>query len=127
MVARAAALARMSQGAPLLLTGRDEPPVRPFTDRAPPAERGAPAAREPRGDEPPPQRGRDREAFAGGRVTYRLEVGHDHGVKPGHIVGAIANESGIDGSHIGRVDIRAEHSLVDLPPGMPKEIFRQLE
>jgi ATP-dependent RNA helicase DeaD len=29
--------------------------------------------------------------------TYRIEVGHQHGVKPGNIVGAIANEGGVDG------------------------------
>ena len=58
--------------------------------------------------------------------TYRLEVGHVHGVKPGNIVGAIANEAGLEGQHIGRVDIRDDHSFVDLPEGMPKEIFREL-
>ena len=59
--------------------------------------------------------------------TYRVEVGHVHGVKPGNIVGAIANEAGLDGKHIGRVVIRDDHSFVDLPEGMPKEIFRDLQ
>ena len=59
--------------------------------------------------------------------TYRIEVGHVHGVKPGNIVGAIANEAGLDGGSIGRVLIRDDHSFVDLPTGMPKEIFRQLQ
>jgi ATP-dependent RNA helicase DeaD len=59
--------------------------------------------------------------------TYRVEVGHEHGVKPGNIVGAIANEAGIEGQFIGRVDIRDTHSFVDLPEGMPKEIFQQLK
>jgi ATP-dependent RNA helicase DeaD len=58
--------------------------------------------------------------------TYRIEVGAVHGVQVGSIVGAIANEAGLDGKHIGRVDIREDHSLVDLPTGMPKEIFRHL-
>ena len=49
-----------------------------------------------------------------------------HGIKAGNIVGAIANEAGIEGQHIGRVDIREDHSFVDLPEGMPKEIFREL-
>jgi ATP-dependent RNA helicase DeaD len=49
-----------------------------------------------------------------------------HGVQPGNIVGAIANEAGIDGKHIGRVVIRDDHSFVDLPEGMPKEILSQL-
>ena len=59
--------------------------------------------------------------------TYRIEVGHVHGVKPGNIVGAIANEAGLEGRHIGQVDIREDHSFVDLPEGMPKEIFRSLK
>ena len=59
--------------------------------------------------------------------TYRIEVGHVHSVKPSNIVGAIANESGIDGVYIGRVDIREDHSYVDLPEGMPKKIFKDLQ
>ena len=59
--------------------------------------------------------------------TYRIEVGHAHGVKPGNIVGAIANEAGLEGRHIGHVDIHEDHSFVDLPEGMPKEIFRSLK
>lgn len=59
--------------------------------------------------------------------TFRIEVGSVHGVKPGNIVGAIANEADIEGVHIGRVDIREDHSYVDLPEGMPKEIFKQLQ
>jgi ATP-dependent RNA helicase DeaD len=59
--------------------------------------------------------------------TYRVEVGEVHGVKPGNIVGAIANEAGLDGRLIGRVDIREDHSFVDLPEGMPKDVFRTLQ
>jgi ATP-dependent RNA helicase DeaD len=59
--------------------------------------------------------------------TYRIEVGHAHGVKPNNIVGAIANEVGLEGRRIGRVVIRDDHSFVDLPAGMPKEVFRQLQ
>ncbi len=63
----------------------------------------------------------------GGAKRYRIEVGHVHGVKPGNIVGAIANESGLDGEHIGSIEIEAEYSLVDLPGGMPKDIFMDLK
>jgi ATP-dependent RNA helicase DeaD len=59
-------------------------------------------------------------------VCYRIEVGHQDGVKPGEIVGAIANEAGLEGRYIGRIDIQADHSLVDLPEGMPKEIAQVL-
>jgi len=59
--------------------------------------------------------------------TYRIEVGRAHGVQPGNIMGAIANEAGLDGKLIGRIVLRDDHSFVDLPAGMPKEIFRQLQ
>jgi ATP-dependent RNA helicase DeaD len=59
--------------------------------------------------------------------TYRVEVGHAHGVKPGNIVGAIANEAGVEASFIGRIEIENEYSLVDLPTGMPKDIFQGLQ
>jgi len=62
-----------------------------------------------------------------GFETFRIEVGEQHGVKPGNIVGAIANEAGLDSKNIGRVDIRDDHSLVDLPQGMPAEIFKHLK
>ena len=58
---------------------------------------------------------------------YRIEVGHDHDVKPGNIVGAIANEADIDGKYIGQINIYDDHSLVDLPEGMPKELFKSLK
>jgi len=60
-------------------------------------------------------------------VRYRLAVGHAHGVKPGNIVGAIANEAKVDSRDIGRVDIRDDHSLVDLPEGMPAEVLQHLK
>ena len=58
--------------------------------------------------------------------TYRVEVGQDHGVQPKNLVGAIANEGNIDGRRIGRIDIRDTHSLIDLPEGMPPDIFDHL-
>lgn len=62
-----------------------------------------------------------------GMERYRLEVGHEHKVKPGNIVGAIANEAGIESKHIGRINIFDEYSVVDLPEGMPKEILQHLK
>lgn len=64
---------------------------------------------------------------APGMQAYRIEVGHVHGVKPANIVGAIANEVGIDPKYIGRIDIHDDYSVLDLPEGMPKELFRQLK
>jgi ATP-dependent RNA helicase DeaD len=59
--------------------------------------------------------------------SFRIEVGHAHGVQPGNIVGAIANEAGLEGHFIGHVDIREDHSFVDLPEGMPGEILTNLK
>jgi ATP-dependent RNA helicase DeaD len=59
-------------------------------------------------------------------VRYRIEVGREHGVQPGNIVGAIANEAGIDAAHIGRIEILDDHSIVGLPAGMPKDVYQRL-
>ena len=75
----------------------------------------------------PPRREERAHTPEAGFETFRVEVGHDHGVKPGNIVGAIANEAGLDSKNIGRIDIRDDHSLIDLPEGMPSEIFRHLK
>lgn len=61
------------------------------------------------------------------KVRYRLEVGRQHGATPQNIVGAIANEAGIESRYIGRIEIYEDHSTVDLPDGMPKEIFQHLK
>jgi ATP-dependent RNA helicase DeaD len=58
---------------------------------------------------------------------FRIEVGHNHEVEPRNIVGAIANEAGLDAQNIGRIDIQDDHSLVELPAGMPKPIFADLK
>ena len=58
---------------------------------------------------------------------FRIEVGHEHGVKPGNIVGAIANEAGLESRHIGRIDINDTFSLIDLPVGMPADVFSDLK
>ena len=62
-----------------------------------------------------------------GMERYRIEVGRQHGVRPGDIVGAIANEAGLESRYIGNIDINPEFSLVDLPTGMPKVIFMELK
>jgi len=62
-----------------------------------------------------------------GMERYRLAVGHDHGVMPGNIVGAIANEADIAGKRIGQIKIYDDYSLVDLPVGMPVETLNTLK
>jgi ATP-dependent RNA helicase DeaD len=58
---------------------------------------------------------------------FRIEVGLQHGVEPRNIVGAIANEAGLDAEHIGHIEISTEFSLVELPIGMPKDVFKDLK
>jgi ATP-dependent RNA helicase DeaD len=78
-----------------------------------PERRGGPSGRGPRG---------------GGRMeTFRIEVGRDHQVKPSNIVGAIANEAGLDSSCIGRIRIFDDFSTVDMLAGMPRELFESLK
>lgn len=59
--------------------------------------------------------------------TFRVEVGHVNQVKPGNLVGAIAGETGIAGARIGRIAIFDEYSMVDLPVGMPADMFHELK
>ncbi|MFT7668267.1 MAG: ATP-dependent RNA helicase DeaD [Planctomycetota bacterium] len=61
-----------------------------------------------------------------GMERFRLEVGFRHGAKPGSIVGAIANEAGLEGRSIGRIEIYDFFSTVDLPERMPPDVFDQL-
>jgi len=60
------------------------------------------------------------------KEAYRVEIGQAHGVKPGNLVGAIANESGLDARHIGRIEILEKFSLVELPVGMPAPVLEHL-
>ena len=62
-----------------------------------------------------------------GMERYRIEIGKLHGVKPGNIVGAIANEADINSKYIGRITINEDHSTVDLPYSMPVDTFQILK
>ncbi|WP_293003056.1 DEAD/DEAH box helicase [Nevskia sp.] len=104
---------------------RIERPERASRPEAASFERRPPATADRGDDAPRPKRTPREEAVP--METFRVEVGHAHGVKPGNIVGAIANEAGVESSFIGRIEIENEYSLVDLPAGMPKEIFRDLQ
>ena len=86
---------------------------RPDFDRAP--------SERPRVDKAP------REKPDVGMESFRIEVGHAHGVKPSNIVGAIANEAGLDSKYIGRIDIQDDYTVLDLPEGMPKELLMHLK
>jgi ATP-dependent RNA helicase DeaD len=61
-----------------------------------------------------------------GMTRYRVAVGHQDGVKPGQLVGALANEGGIEGARIGRIDIRNAFSVVELPSSLPASILAKM-
>ena len=60
-------------------------------------------------------------------ITYRLEVGKNDSVEPSNIVGAIANEADISSQYIGQIKLYDSYSTVDLPEGMPNEVFKHLK
>lgn len=60
-------------------------------------------------------------------VTYRVEVGINHGIQVRNIVGAIANESGLEGSAIGQIRIFDEYSTVKLPSDIPTNILQKIK
>lgn len=62
-----------------------------------------------------------------GMRTFRVAVGHEHGVKPGNIVGAIANEANIESKYIGRIDIYDDYTILDLPDDLPKDMLQHLK
>ncbi len=116
----AAALAVVAQGdTPLLLDPAKEvrAPREDRPDRGPRHDRDA---REPRERRP---RGRTDVPMA----TYRIAVGKRHKVEPRQIVGAIANEGGLSRQDFGHIDIRGDHSLVELPADLPGGAWDKLQ
>ncbi|SDB93676.1 ATP-dependent RNA helicase CsdA [Raineyella antarctica] len=129
----AAALAAVMQGdEPMLLEPEPEPKRPAFRDDRP-GQRERGAREEDRGP-----RGRDRRDDREGRpgkgarrsggdlVPYRIAVGRRQKVSPRQIVGALANEGGLQRDDFGRIDIRPDHSLVELPATLPQEAWDAL-
>ena len=81
------------------------------------ADRAEPTGKPPRERRPEPDVPMER---------YRIEVGREHGVQPKNIVGAIANEAGLESRYIGRIEIHDTYTLLDLPEGMPKDVYKHL-
>ncbi|MGJ7914458.1 DEAD/DEAH box helicase [Massilia sp. LXY-6] len=149
----AAALAKLNRGdEPLLLEKPDREPKPEWKEREPRPEwredaRPARAGREGFGndmrvgEERPARPTREgfaqpRESFKKERVmrapepgmaTYRIEVGHANSVKPGNIVGAIANEGGIPSKEIGRIEIYDDYSTLDMPADLPQDLLTHLQ
>ncbi len=132
----AAALAKMSLGEQTLLLDADERQPEPEAhaaqarggygrDRA--SDRDDHRQRKRADTATGERRGRQSGPPDADMERFRIEVGREHGVQPGNIVGAIANEAGIDGRYIGHIAIEDTYSLVDLPVGMPRDVFRDLK
>ena len=123
----AAALAQLLQGdTPFLL--QKKPQRKASQTRADKDwDRDERPPREPRAGKQHDRPERKQSPAEEGLERFRIEVGHKHNVMPGNIVGAIANEAGIESQYIGRINIYDDYSLVDLPEGMPKEIFNELK
>ena len=115
----AAALAHMTIGDEPLLLEPDKPHRRPArsSDNDRPARKGKGGKHQ----------GKTRTAPGKGMERFRIDVGKRHKVQPGNIVGAIANEAGLDAKYIGRIDIQPNFSFVDLPSDMPDDVFRDLK
>jgi ATP-dependent RNA helicase DeaD len=98
-------------------------------------ERSDHADRPAYGDRPPrenrPNRdevlGKRRDFAAGKLAKYRIDVGRAIGVLPKEIVGAIANEGGIEGKYIGQIHLFDDYSTVELPADLSAEMLSNLE
>ena len=75
-------------------------------------------------------KGSDAEQFSfseEGMVRLFMNVGRRHGVSPGDIVGAIANEADIPGRAIGAIDVNDKFTLVDVPSEFVEKILGNMQ
>ena len=120
----AAALAFLAQ--------KDRPLQMPETGRPDIAQLAAGKPDRPVRDTREPRENRDeilerRRDYAEGRLArYRIDVGREHMASPKDIVGAIANEAGIESRFIGQINLFEDYSTVELPPDLPNEVLQIL-
>ena len=62
-----------------------------------------------------------------GMVRLWMNLGNANGIRPGDVVGAIASESGIPGRAIGEIDIRSDHTFVDVMEQHVKMVLKASE
>ena len=124
----AAALAVVAQGDEPLLLAADDPRFRRTEHRGDRGGRdGAPTTRDERRDRGGhPARGERRLRSTQPMAPYRIEVGKRHKVEPRQIVGALANEGGLGRDDFGRIDIRPDFSIVELPADLPGDVLDRL-
>src|SRR6202165_432538 len=78
------------------------------------AQRRAAAENAPPLARPRPTDGDRSPAASGGMTRLFMTIGTRDGVKVGDLMGAIAGEGGIPGDHVGRIDLRERHALVEV-------------
>jgi ATP-dependent RNA helicase DeaD len=124
----AAALAIAMQGdTPLLLEPEPEPERRPRRERHDERPDRGDRRRDPR-DRDGARGGRDRAPRSGGAFqAYKIQVGKRHRVEPRQIVGALANEGGLDRRDFGKITIRPDYSIVELPARLTDDQWERLK
>ena len=105
---------------PEIRAERSERPRRDASESWRDKERGSRTERAPR-------RERDDREMEAGMVRYRIEVGREDRVQPGNIVGAIANEAGLESRQIGQIRLYDHYATVDLPENLPADKLRHLQ
>jgi ATP-dependent RNA helicase DeaD len=61
-----------------------------------------------------------------GMAKVYIGAGREAGIRPGDLVGAIANESGLNSNVIGAVEVMDRFSLVEVPEVLAREIIETL-
>jgi ATP-dependent RNA helicase DeaD len=86
-------------------------------------ERGGPRGRDDRGRD---DRGASRGKPDGDMARIFVGVGKNQGVRPGDLVGAIANETRVDGPDIGKINVAPNFTIVEVPDRNAREVITAL-
>ena len=88
-----------------------------FSDHPPPGKKGKTENKKGTAE----RKGKER------MLRYRFEVGKNHGVGKKELLDIILSETGLEPKYVDNLNIKAEHTSVFLPAGMPGEIFNSLQ
>ncbi len=123
----AAALALAGQGDEPLLLEPDAAPERRQRESRPGEGRPDRGEVGQGGYDERPQRRERAQGDGPALATYRIAVGKRQRITPRHVVGALANEGGLRREDFGHIDIRLDHTLVELPAALPRETWEALK
>jgi ATP-dependent RNA helicase DeaD len=105
---------------------RDERPRRDARDGRESSPRSHGGEGRPQRDERPGGRGRPNKRTGGDVTKLYIALGRKAGVRPGDLVGAIANEAGVNSADIGAIEIADRFSLVEVPDASADDIINAL-